>query len=735
VGKLSHAGLKRLLGKTPTPQPVQPLTQPITIRLETPQLVSPAQALAPTPQEKKPAPSPEIPRTAAVDFVPRRDKDGRDILTQLKERLTPKSNHLVVLWGPGGVGKTRIANEAARSLKEAFENQVVWVSADGLSDFGLNTLLDGIATQLDRKDLRQLAPEPKRERVRELIASAPPLIVLDNFETIAAQEQKHCTTFLAQEASCPALITTRWMIASNYAHNISIDAMSMSEAHKFLEELVAQAPDVQPFNETTRNRIIERSTANPLVMQWVVQQIVLTEEPEVVLDNLSQGEGDAAERVFDNSFELPYLGDDGRAVLLALSLFSPSASRESLAEVAGFGEDLERLNLAVKSLGALRLVKTRDSGKRLLIEGLTRELAKARLARDGQADDYRRRFISYFVSYSKAHAQPTSEDYEALEIDRENVMSAAEGAIDLKDWESVQAVAYVLGLPASGMLSMHGYWDQAIRLNEQAVKAAFESASENRVANFKHNLAVMYANRGELDKARLLSTESLEIAKRLGNAGSIAISLHQLAKLEQGQGELEEARRLYTESLEIKKGLGNQNGIATTLHQLAILTHGQGELEEARRLYTESLEIFKRLGNQYGIATSLHQLAILAQDQGELEEAQRLYTESLGIAKRLGHQYGIALSLHQLAMLAQSQGGLEEARRLYTESLEIAKRLGDQDGIAFGLHQLGRLEELEERKGEAAKLFREALTIWDKLKSPEAELGRRSLERVTRKSS
>lgn len=108
------------------------------------------------------------------------------------------------------------------------------------------------------------------------------------------------------------------MIASNFAHNVPIDAMSQDEADLFLNKLIAQAPDPEPFTETNRQRIIQVSAANPLVMQWVVQQIVLTQEPLAVLDKLSQGEGDAAERVFGNSFELPYVGADGRVSLESL---------------------------------------------------------------------------------------------------------------------------------------------------------------------------------------------------------------------------------------------------------------------------------------------------------------------------------------------------------------------------------------------------------------------------------
>jgi hypothetical protein len=50
------------------------------------------------------------------------------------------------------------------------------------------------------------------------------------------------------------------------------------------------------------------------------------------------------------SCNLKQLGDDGRVALLALSLFTPSATREASAQVAGFGDDLKRMNEAVRRL-------------------------------------------------------------------------------------------------------------------------------------------------------------------------------------------------------------------------------------------------------------------------------------------------------------------------------------------------------------------------------------------------
>lgn len=79
----------------------------------------------------------------------------------------------------------------------------------------------------------------------------------------------------------------------------------------------------------------------------------------------------------------------------------------------------------------------------------------------------------------------------------------------------------------------------------------------------------------------------------------IANFSHNLAVLYQNRGELAEARRLYDESLEIKKRLGDQQGVALTLGQLGRLAEGEGDKEGAARLFREALGIFERLGSPY----------------------------------------------------------------------------------------------------------------------------------------
>ncbi len=717
--------------------------------------------------------APPLPRPPITGFIARHDREGHDWLAQLHANLAPNSAACLALWGPGGVGKTTLAAEFARQWQREHESAcVVWSNADGRVNFTLNALLDDIATQLGQTELRPLALEQKREAVRYALTAAPTLLVVDNFESVAEEERRSCSAWLLNEAQCPALITSRDRVEG--ARNVPVHAMSPEEAQKFLDALLALAQNPAAFTPGLRERLLDFTHANPLMLQWLVAQIDLAQEPETVLEELRAGEGEVAQRIFTRSFELPQVGEDGRSVLLALSLFVPSASRKALAEVAGFGNDLKRLNEALKNLASLWLVNSAEDG-RLQCEALTRDLAMSRLTNAKftpaeVATEFRRRFAIYFLEYATTHAQPTPEDYDALEAEIENMLTVFSLAFTKEIWEVVIALADVIGNPVEGMLGVRGYWEEALNLLAQALHAARVLGEENAIARFAHNLAIMHQNRGDYEQARQFYEESLEIAKRLGDQSGIASSLHQLGGIAQAQGDYEQARQFYEESLEILKRLGKESGIASSLHASGMLAQAQGDYEQARQLYEESLEIAKRLGDQSGIAYSLGQMGILAQDQGDYEQARQLYleildinkrldnqrgiaiilhelgrlaqgesdyeqawqfyAESFEIAKRLGDQSGIAGSLHQLGNVAFLQGDYAQARQFYEESLEIAKRLGDQGGIAISLGQLGLLAETEGNLAEAKRLSQEALLIFEKLKSPNTAIARASLQRV-----
>jgi tetratricopeptide (TPR) repeat protein len=627
-----------------------------------------------------------IPRPPVVGFVARRDEQGRDIVELLGQELSHDKSQLVALWGPGGSGKTTLAAEFVRATADAFKGRVAWVSALGRADFGLVILLDEIATRLGREDLRKLAPEPKVAKVTALVSDTPTLIILDNFETISGEEQTSCLDFLVQSAACPALITTRYGINRDDVYNVPLAAMTIEEARDFLGRLVKRTRKPSNFDRLDRDDLIRRCEATPLVLQWVVRQIDLAKRPQDVLNDLARGVGDAAERVFTRSFNLPQLGDDGRAALLALSLFTPDASREALSDVAGFGDDLHRLGNALENLSALWFVETTEGNERLLLRGLTRELVMSRLSKDARAEEFRCRYLAFFLRHSIAHTKPSQEDLDALKVEKENLFRAMDMAFGRQAWESVMQIRESLNY----FLVLHGYWDEALKTGAQAVAAAGEVNDESQMAYFKTCIALIRNDRGDY----------------------------------------KEAERIYRESLEVFRRLNIKGNIALCLHQLGITMHRQGVFEEARQLYGESLEIKRKLGNERNIASTMHQLGRLAQDQNELEEARRFYDESLKINQKISSLRDIAASLNQIGNVAYSQGQLQEARRLYEESLLISRKLGQQLEIAATLCNLGELVDEEGDKTEAVRLLREALGIFERLCSPHAETVRRTLLKV-----
>jgi hypothetical protein len=243
--------------------------------------------------------------------------------------------------------------------------------------------------------------------------------VLDNFETIEPSERAHCVDWLGKPAPCSALITTRDVIEG--ARNIPIEVMRAEEANALLEQLIGQAHDARAFAKLDHDRLIQTAEANPLVLQWIVGQIDLAQDPDEVLDDLRHGEGSAAERVFNRSYELKQLNNGGRAVLLALSLFAPSATRKAVAEVSGLGKDSDRKKFkeAVKSLSALWLIHTTEESQRLVVEGLTRELTKGRLNTDPRGKTFRPRFVSRFLRFdysTKALRSPLNSGINAVSL-------------------------------------------------------------------------------------------------------------------------------------------------------------------------------------------------------------------------------------------------------------------------------------------------------------------------------
>jgi tetratricopeptide (TPR) repeat protein len=573
-----------------------------------------------------------IPREPAVPFVERKGSQGQDLVVWISEQLKGPTNPVLALWGAGGVGKTTLAAKIARGLIAKFGGRVAWLSADG-RDITFGALIEEVGKQLGcPKAVLDRDPSTRARQVATLVSNRPALIVLDNVETIAPEEADRCVWWLSSQLRSPVLLTTRDRLAR--VCNVPLQSMTPEEAQQFVSGLLQQTQYPEAIRQHA-DSMIAVSEANPLVLQWIVGQVDLAQDPADVFDELAHGEGDAAKRVFDRSFNLPQTGDDGRSLLFALATFPDAASRSSLASVSGFNGNIKRVNTAIARLASLRLIGFAGGLHRIRIEGLTRELAEAKLASGGLQKEYQKRFIDYFKVLAEKHDGGSPDDHQVLAAELGNIKAAILMAHAMKADDAVFSMTGTVASPATGILVTQDQWREAARLSEQALNLARETRDRGAVQFFGHYLGAILVAQGEVLNAAEPLAESLQAAESNQDEYNAALTLIELATSELIRGHQGAARSIYQKSLKLAAICGNTAAMGVSLHQLGVVAQQAGDLDEARSLFVESLKIKQSQPESVSMARTLMSIGALAEIEGALEDAKRAYGFAVEILKRL----------------------------------------------------------------------------------------------------
>ncbi|MBV8857200.1 MAG: toll/interleukin-1 receptor domain-containing protein [Acidobacteria bacterium] len=443
------------------------------------------------PEDGKPAAEPEadppeawrvrIPDEPSSGVVPRQDQEARDIVSHLVERLAPGRKGYVLLSGAGGVGKTTLAAEAARQLEKLYAERVVWSNAAGREQYMLSSLLEDVVLKLGGPEECARPGYARKEAeaekaVAELLKRGPSLVVIDGYEAAEPAERRQIERWFQEQAPCPALFVSQARITRLDVHNVFVLPMRPAEEAELLKRLLREVKHKHIFTDEVCECVYDAADGNPLAMRLIVPQIDLATGTEGVFEELMRGEGEAADRAFNRAFER-HLEADDRAVLLALSLFTPNAAHRPLARVAGFipppkpGEEpddrrphdpatrrgMNRLYKAVANLNLFSLLKVEsrkpevagrepcagqlpqdeEQGCRLALETLTRRLARATLPKQPRAGGFKSRFVEHFRWHANKFDWAGCKDPGAVQAERSNVVAAMKLSAERKDWDTV----------------------------------------------------------------------------------------------------------------------------------------------------------------------------------------------------------------------------------------------------------------------------------------------------------
>jgi predicted ATPase/DNA-binding winged helix-turn-helix (wHTH) protein len=344
---------------------------------------------------------------------------GRSDATQhLRQILS--SYRAVTLTGPGGIGKSKLALDVARSLLASFEGDVWLVELVSLLDPDLVP-----SSVISALGLKVGGGEMSTKAIARAVAGRKLLIVLDNCEHVIDTVALLTETLLRECPYTSVLATSRetLRIDGEYIYRVpSLDVPSRqvksqedllrsSAVQLFMARVNASGQELE-INERTLATIVaicRRLDGIPLAIEFAAARASTLGLPIVLsrLDDrfrlLTQGHRAAPPRhqtlhaVLDWSYQL--LSETEKALLSRLAIFAFGFTLEAAGSVIAddvvplWGVEDGIAGLVAKSLIAVDL--TAVSARYWLLE-TTRSYAREKLSESGELEQIARRHAEYY---------------------------------------------------------------------------------------------------------------------------------------------------------------------------------------------------------------------------------------------------------------------------------------------------------------------------------------------------
>lgn len=525
------------------------------------------------------------------------------------------AHRLVTLTGPGGIGKTRLAIEIARSLLPSFPGGVSFVDLAPLSDSG--PVLSTIAAVLGVYETPgTLLSQALATRLRDQMV----LLVLDNFEHLL-DASAEVGQLLAAVEGTRILVTSRAPLHLAGEREVAVAPLELAAAPASLSpELLAGIPSVALFieraraikadfiatGETTRTiaAICARLDGLPLAIELAAARVRLL-SPAQILDRLERqlaflagGSRDRAGRQQTMREAIAWseqlLGVDEQLLFRRLAVFAGGFSLEAAEKVAG-GDGLEEdavLDL-LATLVEHSLVVAGESGqdevRYRLLEPI-RQYAEERLATTGETGVVGGRHARYYRELVTREVSRTGgpDDLAArlrLQFEYDNVRAALH-------WFARQAS------PEEGLRmasAIAAFWQMRFTAEgrawiEQFLSAAgMVGASESTIANAHLGLGLLAGDEAEYADAIAHLEIALASYRARRNERRMALALHLLGAFEIARGDFAAAERHATEALDLASAFPDQTARRFPLQNLVLVTVCQGESEKARAFGADML--------------------------------------------------------------------------------------------------------------------------------------------------
>lgn len=693
----------------------------------------------------------EVLRPPAAGTVPRPLTRflGRDREMAATSRLIA-DNQCVTLTGPGGVGKTRLAIEVARTTstcqgtdtegsdtEKSDIDDVAWVGLAALSDPGL--LHQAVAAALG------VPEEPGREVLGllvERVRAGRLLLVLDSCEHLRDAVARILQTLLAGSPRLRVLATSRQPLGvdGEVAYSVPLlevpaatlpaaDLPSVAAVGLLLDRAraVRSSFAVTGDNAAALVTLCRRLDGLPLAIELAAARLrILTVEQintrlEASIRLLTApGRGPERHRSLQATMDWSYglLSAAERSFFARLSVFAGGFDLDAAEAVVGGADRDETLDL-LSGLVDQSLILVTEQGQQMryrLLETV-RSYAEDTLP-IVERDAVRAAHITCYVALAE-RAEPelcgpqSREWLDLLDAERDNLRVALHSrAADHEPHAGLRIAS-----ACWRFCHLRGHYAEGGSWLRHALYRAVDAPAELR-AKALTAAGTLARLECSYDDAAADLTSALLIFRRLGDRAGEAAALQSLGSVARERGHYPAATALHVESLALSRALDDEAGTARSQNYLGFLAWLQGDFDRSRSLCGQALETVERIGDREGTAWALLNLGATEYYHGDPDRAGTLLRRSLDISHELGYGEGVAWCANLLGVLARAGGDFDAARRLLRESLDHHRALGDRWRMASVLTELGVLAEATDVPERAVRLFAAAQAIREQIGAP-----------------
>jgi tetratricopeptide (TPR) repeat protein len=232
------------------------------------------------------------------------------------------------------------------------------------------------------------------------------------------------------------------------------------------------------------------------------------------------------------------------------------------------------------------------------------------------------------------------------------------------------------------------------------------------------NQALILAEKGELKEAFEFLKKQETICEELGDQAGLARSYGNQALILGALERMEDALALHKKQEHISEALGDLAGLAQSFGNQALILGTWGRLQEALALYKKQEHINEELEDLVRLAENYGNQALILGGLGRIEDSLILYKKQEFICEQLGDLAGLAQSYGNQALILRALDRLQDALALYKKEGDLYEQLGDSCGFAQSLWNQGLIFKEKNEPETQIKLWEKSILLNKKAKVP-----------------